>query len=206
MRRGWSMIETTAATAIVSILLVGSLQTVAQSLQFRLAQEEGLVADCLSEALFIELSGLSFIDPTEATSQLGREPSETSSTVRSGWDDVDDYHGLNETTILDRNGTTIPNTTGWKRGVNVEIINPTTLAVDTNIATPLRRIRILMTSPSGKSYRFEQFVGRDSLRPTATQIANNNWTSLEALWNSTSGNLPWAVPLRNAPIVTGTGK
>jgi hypothetical protein len=205
-RRGWSMIETTSATAIVSILLVGSLQTVAQSLQFRVTQEEGLIADCLAESLFIEISTLSFVDPTESTSQLGREPSETSSIDRSNWDDIDDYHLLAETTLRDRKGTAIPNTSGWKRDVTVYIADPSNLANNTNLALPLRRIEIALTSPTGKTFNYQQLIGRDSLRPSATQIANNNWTSIEALWNSSSGNLLWAVPLRNAPLVTGTGK
>jgi hypothetical protein len=205
-RRGWSMIETTSATAIVSILLVGSLQTVAQSLQFRVTQEEGLIADCLAESLFIEISTLSFVDPIENTTQLGRESSETSSTNRSNWDDIDDYHQLAETTLCYRDGTAIPNTTGWKRGVTVFISEPTSLADGSNLATPLRRIEIALTSPTGKTFNYQQLIGRESLRPSATQIGNNNWTSIEALWNSASGNLLWAVPLRNAPLVTGTGK
>lgn len=205
-RHGWSMIETTSAIIIVSILLVGSLQTVAQSLQFRITQEEGFIADCLAESLFIELSTLSFVDPIENTTQLGREPSEISFTTRSTWDDIDDYHLLSENTLCYRDGVTIPNTSGWRRSVTVFISNPTTLADDSNLSIPLRRIAIVLVSPSGKNFNYQQLIGRDSLRPSTTQIANNAWTSIEAQWNSSSGNLQWAVPLRNAPVVTGTGQ
>lgn len=200
------MIETTSAITIVSILLVGSLQTVATSLQSRRTLEDGLTADCLAESLFIEMSSLSFVDPNESTTQLGREASETNNTVRSGWDDIDDYHGLNETSVSYRDGTTIPSCAGWRRRVNVLIANPADLAANTtDLNLPLRRIVISVTSPSNKLTTYEQLIGRDSLRPTQSQIANN-WVSIDARWNSKSGVFPWSTPLRNSPVVLGTGQ
>ncbi|MEY4565879.1 MAG: hypothetical protein RLY14_849 [Planctomycetota bacterium] len=204
--RGWTMLETTSAIAIVSILLIGSFQTVATSLQFRVAQEDGLIADCLADSLFTELATLSFMDPSETTTQLGRETSEIGSSTRTNWDDIDDYHGLNETTVCYRDGSSVPNTTGWRRTVNISVNTPSTLTTTTTLTTPLRRIRIVVTSPTNKSYSYEHFLGQDSLRPSPSQISTNTWTSIEAIWNSTTGNLYWAVPLRNTPRVVGTGQ
>ena len=198
-RRAFSMIETTVSILLVSILLVGSLNTLAFTTATSTRDLDGLKAACYAEQLFAELSGMHFIDPSEPTTTLGREASETNAVVRTNWDDVDDYHGLNEATLKYRDGTTIPNTSGWIRAVSIESLVPSTLSTTTSIAEPLRRITVTLERSGRRTYTFQFLVSRDGFR-TPNDLAPTVQPCMETEWQIGTRYYTWGVPLRNLPL------
>lgn len=193
------MMETTVSITLVSVLLIGSLHTLAFSTQSTGRDLDGLRALGLAEQIFSEISTLNYIDPIETTTAFGREATETDAIVRVNWDDVDDYNGLKESTLRYRDGTSIPNTTGWIRQVIVTGIVPSTLATTTSIAAPLRRVSITLEKSGGRTYTFIYLVSRDGFR-TPRNLAPTIKPNYETQWQLGNRNYYWGVPLRNMPV------
>lgn len=191
--------ETVVSISLVSILLIGSLNTLAFSTNTTARDLDNLRAAGLAEQLFSEMTALNFIDPVEATMTFGREASETNSVVRSDWDDIDDYHGLYETTLRYRDGTGIPDTTGWARRVVVTAIVPSTLVTSTDISNPLRLITITLERNASRTYTFQYFVSRDGFR-TPQDLAPTIQPDYETEWQLGNRRFFWGVPLRNMPL------
>jgi type II secretory pathway pseudopilin PulG len=198
-KRAFSMMETVVSISLVSILLIGSLNTLAFSTNTTARDLDNLRAAGLAEQLFSEMTALNYIDPIEATTIFGREASETNNVVRSDWDDIDDYHGLNETTLRYRDGTAMPNTTGWVRRVAVTGVVPSTLAASTDVTRPLRRVTVTLERNSSQTYTFQYFVSRDGFR-TPQDLAPTIQPDYETEWQLGSRRFFWGVPLRNMPL------
>ena len=73
-----------------------------------------------------EILQQSYTEPV-STPAFGAESGEA---TRTAFDDVDDYNGLNETPLTNRDGSAIgvPGPATWRRTVSVVWVNPSTLA------------------------------------------------------------------------------
>ena len=200
-RSAFNMMETVVSITLVSLLLVGSLNTLAFSTITTARDLDGLRALGLAEQLFSEISALNYVDPVETTTTFGREPTETSTTVRTDWDDVDDYNGLKESTLRYRDGTVIPSLAGWVRQVTVTGVVPLTLASSTDITGPLRQVTIILEKSGGRTYTYLFFVSRDGFR-TPQSLASTIQPNYETQWQLGNRNYYWGVPLRNMPEPT----
>lgn len=192
------MMETTVSISLVSILLVGSLQTLTFTTQHSNRDLENLRALGLAEQLLAEIVPLNYIDPVESTTALGREASETSTTIRSAWDDIDDYNGFKESTLRYRDGTAIPNATGWVRSVTVTSLVPSTLATTTSLNSTLRLVTISLERTGGRSYTYQYLVSRDGFR-TPQSLASTTQPAFKTQWQIGNRNYYWGIPLRNMP-------
>lgn len=197
-RLAFSMMETVVSITLVSLLIVGSLNSLAFSTTTTARDLDGLRALGLAEQLFSEISALNYIDPVEPTTALGREPTESSTTDRSNWDDVDDYNGLKESTLRYRDGSAIPDLSGWARQVTVTGIVPSTLATSTDLNGPLRQVSIVLEKSGGRTYTYRFFVSRDGFR-TPQNLAPTIQPNYETQWQVGNRNFYWGVPLRNMP-------
>ncbi len=75
-----------------------------------------------AEAMMTEILQQSYQEPG-ATYVFGREAGE-SETIRTAYDDVDDYHGWTESPLAAQDGTALPNSANWSRTVTVEWVDP----------------------------------------------------------------------------------
>jgi len=196
---GFTMIETTVSIALVSILLIGSLNTFAYTTNTINRELDGLRALGLAEDLFSEISTLHYVDPVEATSRLGMDSSETSSTHRTSLDDIDDYNGFSESILRYRDGTIIPNLSGWTRQVTITGIDATTLSTTSVVSAPLRRVTITMQKSQGRTYEYHFFVSRDGFR-TQRELASSVRPVFQTQWQLGNRNYYFGVPLRNMPL------
>ncbi len=151
-RSGFSLIETTVATVLVSISLVASLNTMAFVLTTTSRDAESQRSNQIAQFLLAEITSRPFADPVNATGSLGLEAGETS--LRSAWDDCDDYHGWNTSTINDLNGSPVANANGWSCSVSVNYCSPNNPNVGSGSATTLKRINLSLVSPSSRSFTF----------------------------------------------------
>jgi prepilin-type N-terminal cleavage/methylation domain-containing protein len=181
-RRGITLIESVISLAIVGVVLVAALQTVAASARFRAQRGERELGMAMAEDLMGEILSVSFEEP-DGTPVFGREAGEAD-TDRVSWDDVDDYDGWSASPPVRRDGTPVPGATEWTRSVSVVYVD----VVDPNarVAGPtrLKRITVKVAAPRGQILVLTALRERDGLGEYRPAIADKFIThvgvSLEA--------------------------
>jgi prepilin-type N-terminal cleavage/methylation domain-containing protein len=154
-RRGMTLAEVVISTLLVSVLMLaalGSVGTAAISYRTSAAQADG--ADVAGE-LLAEILAMSYADPQSPTNAIGLDSGESTSGNRVTLDDIDDYHGFSESTLRTRAAASIPNYSGWSRSVVVERVSATDPSTTLSGGAPdsgLKRIRVIATGPSGRSF------------------------------------------------------
>ena len=147
-RRGLSLVEVMLAVIIMATMLVAAFSAVGASAKSRIAQQESSFGLSLARQLLAEIMQTRYqdlINPVWGT--------ETGETSRSQYDDVDDYDGYKELSGLTyADGTSITGTTGWKRKVFVDWVSITDPTSKVNTESGLKRIKVQVSSPSGKSW------------------------------------------------------
>jgi prepilin-type N-terminal cleavage/methylation domain-containing protein len=150
--RGFTLVEAAISIVLVSVLLVAALNTMGAA---RLGQRNTLArgrAHLLAEDLMAEIMRQSYADPESVGFVDLTDPSLIPSglTIDSGesggsridFDDVDDYHGWTATPPEQKDGTTIPNLTGWTRSVSIERLDPATRLLAPASELGLKRITV----------------------------------------------------------------
>ena len=122
--RGFTIAEALVATVIVGLMAVTALSTVAASIHYQGRAADRAVGGLFAQALMAEVLTQAYQDPNLPTTALGPEAGE-GTTSRVNWNDVDDYNGWTESPLQNKDGSIIPNTTGWKRSVVVAWVNVT---------------------------------------------------------------------------------
>ncbi len=123
LRRAFGMAETALSVVIVGVMLVAALKAVGVSRSGQINISDRARGELLARALMEEIMRQAYREPTD-TPLFGLEGAEIGSINRLLFDDVDDYDGLTNSTPQYRDGTTIPNATGWTRSVTVVYVNP----------------------------------------------------------------------------------
>lgn len=138
--RAFTIAEATISTVIVAVLLAAALTTVGASQTTQRKAALVVRGQLLAEALMAEILWQSYAEPDGAIS-LGVDTGEAA-TVRSNYDDVDDYQGWSDSPPTAKDGTTLTNTAGWKRTVTVEWINATNPSQTSTTETGAKRITV----------------------------------------------------------------
>ena len=120
-RAAFSLTEVVVSSAIVSVLLVAALQTVAAAGQNRAVMQRRLVARQLTQGLMAEILTKPFADP-EGGFGIGPDLGEIAS-LRSTFDDLDDYHGWSAAPPESADGTALGDYAGWGRSVQVRYVD-----------------------------------------------------------------------------------
>ncbi len=181
--RGFSLLETTLATVVVSVLLVSSVSSLSTALVVLHTGHEGTTADKIAAELIAEISSCAYQDPENAADSLG--PEET--TGRDSWDDCDDYHGWGTGELTHRGGDPWGAANGWWAKVSVQYVNPVD-GTPSN-ASECKEIVVLLTSPRVKRYSYTSYRAESGLEPDAALAADlrTNRATIEARGNN--GNL-----------------
>jgi hypothetical protein len=124
MRRrqsGTTLVEISAATLIVGLLMLIALQAAGQSIRMQRLTADRKQGRLLAEGLLSEIAGKMYSDATPPPAALGPDSGETE---RALFDDVDDYAGFVDSPLKDRTGAAYSGRAGWQRRVAVEWVNP----------------------------------------------------------------------------------
>jgi Tfp pilus assembly protein PilV len=140
-RSGFSLIEVAASSILVGSILVAALSTTGAVLRFRSSTSDGARSTLLATDLLAEILQQAYSDPNQ-TPVMGREPGET---MRSQFDDVDDYTGLTESPPKSRAGTDLTGFTGWSRSVTVVRAQRTSPMQTSGSDEGLKRITITVS-------------------------------------------------------------
>ena len=143
-RRAFTIVEAVVATAIVAGMCVTALTTVAFSVHYQGKAADRAVGGFLAQAMIDEIVSQAYQDPNYPNDPLGPDPGESTS-VRAAWNDVDDYNGWSESPLQNKDGSIIPNTTGWQRSVVVAWVQTSNPAATSATETGCKRITVTVT-------------------------------------------------------------
>jgi len=117
-RGGFSLVETAIATVLVGGLFVVAMNMVGASriTQSRYADREQALL--VAEDLLNEILAMPYEEPGGGAA-FGIEVGE-SLNLRTSFDDTDDYHGINESPPIDRDGNAVPGAERFVREVAVQ--------------------------------------------------------------------------------------
>lgn len=140
VRRAFTMVEAVFSVVLVGGLVVVSLDTLGAS---KLAQKnvgDRALGQLLASSLMSEILDQSYQDPND-TPINGLELTENL-LLRTTFDDVDDYLNWTASPPTNRDGTTIPNLTGWQQSVKIEVVDPANLSTRRSTDTGVKRVTV----------------------------------------------------------------
>lgn len=146
-----SLVEVVFASAIVGGMVVASLDAAGMVFRARRLNASSTTGPALAQELLEECLSMPYEDPQSPGGAIGLESGESSST-RTTFDDVDDYHNWNSANAVTKTGAAIVGFTGWRCQVNVvraQLANP---AQTSGSDVGLKRVTVTVTSPTGSLY------------------------------------------------------
>jgi type II secretory pathway pseudopilin PulG len=108
-------VEAVVSMAIVATMFAAAMAAVGAAARDRRTQAEIRQGRLLAGMLMAEITAQRYTDG----GAFGRAPG-ASTTDRSNWKDVDDYHGLDESPPKDRSGIAVPGCAGWRWRASVQ--------------------------------------------------------------------------------------
>jgi hypothetical protein len=127
---------------IVGLMMVAALDSLGAATRSAESIGNRAVALALADALMAEIVQLPYEDPTQ-TVVFGREAGEAAS-PRSGFDDVDDYGGWDQSPPQFRDGTVIPDRTLWRERVQVRRVSPSDPSQGSSTDQGTKLIRVII--------------------------------------------------------------
>lgn len=150
-RSGITLVEVTVSTLLVGMLVVASLQSVANIGRTWTTTNQLVDGQALAQELIREILAQNYTDPTDPNATTwGKEGTEA---TRAAFNDIDDYFGWSESPVKNAAGTALTGYTGWTRSVLVQKIETSQYAATSTNAvdTGLRAVTVTVTSPTGKT-------------------------------------------------------
>ncbi len=115
------------STLLVGVVLVGAMNLLGAVVRGRTKAADLARGQQLAQQLMTEILNTAY---AEDGSEIGADEILDAQSVvigqeaRSEYDDVDDFHGWDETPLFTRSGSLVPNTSGWRRRVAVAWVDP----------------------------------------------------------------------------------
>lgn len=174
---GFSSLETVISTVLVSITLVASMNSLAFVIKTIAKDSEAERASHIAHAWLSQIASLPFRDPVDSTEALGLEAGE-SPLARAEWDDCDDYDAWSVTQLPALPGTESA-VIGWGAQVQVNYCDLDEPESITSSATPLKRIMLRLTAPSGREFIFFSLRGEAGVLQVRTSAPQDLLTHVE---------------------------
>lgn len=203
-RSGFSMIETTMAAMLTSLLLVVSLNSAASVSVALNGRGAALQAAQSASVLLTEISEKCFQDPDSSTTVLGIDANETPG-GRAQWDDVDDFNGLSLNPLVDRNGAALPNSSGWRGTITVSyavVGQPQTASPS---ATTLKRIQIDLVDPTGRVHSFPSLRSASGAALAPAAQGSTIQASADVSFSMSGRKWTGGARINNQQVVNGSG-
>jgi Tfp pilus assembly protein PilV len=137
---GFTLVEAMISMVVVAVLLVAAMRATGASALAQYKTAERVTARALASGLVNEIIVLRYEEPN-GTPSFGRESGESGGN-KQGWDDVDDFDGWSESPPQYRDGTNMPNCSGWQRTVSVVRVNPMDVTQLSGSETGAKRITV----------------------------------------------------------------
>ena len=132
---GYTLVEVAVSTMLVSVLLVGAMNTAGYATRGQLDNKQRAQAKLIANAMLAEILELPYQEPT-TNPTFGPEAGE----VRATYDDVDDYKQFSDTPPVDKQGNALAGGAGLTRSVVVVYAEPENLTATSNTDKGIKRI------------------------------------------------------------------
>lgn len=142
-RPALSMVEVAFATVLVGVVLVVAMDMVGASGTSVRSTADRTTGARLADQLMSEILMQSYEEPDD-TPAFGRESTESGGD-RANYDDVDDYHDWTASPPENKDGSLIPDRTGWRRSVTVQLADPSDLAQASVSDVGLKKITVTVS-------------------------------------------------------------
>lgn len=127
--RALSLVETVMSVVIVGGMLAAALNAAGAARVGAHKSGDRAKGALLAQDLMSEILIQPFHDPDQESANLGRDATEPMTGNRALFDDVDDYNTWDASPPQKKDGTVMPDLTGWRRRVTVNYGNPSDLKV-----------------------------------------------------------------------------
>jgi MSHA pilin protein MshD len=138
--RAFTMVEVAMSTIVVGVMLGAAIETVGASRTGQVWNSDRLRALALAQALMGEITDSYYQDPSALPTAFGPDVGENQA-VRTTLNDVDDFNGITGAPT-NRDGTAIPNLSGWTRTVAVAWVTYGNLAQTSVTPTVAKRVTV----------------------------------------------------------------
>jgi MSHA pilin protein MshD len=143
-RTGSTLVEVLVSSLIVGLLLVPTLRLLGSVAGNYARSAERDRANQLAESLLAEIITKDFADENGAIRTFGLEAGE-SNFGRLDYDDVDDYHGLDEQPPRNRSGDLIPGSAAFRRKTIVQYVQLNDPAQVSSTPTGLLHVQVIVS-------------------------------------------------------------
>lgn len=137
---GFTLIEAVMSVLIVGLMMVAALNTVGASKVAQAKNSEQVIGAMLAQDLMAEILNQAYQEPDDTVS-FGRESGEYGSS-RTGYDDVDDYHGWSMTPPETKDNSVLSEYGGWTREVSVNWTSSITPELRSISETGVKRVTV----------------------------------------------------------------
>ena len=172
-RPALTLAEVAVSTAIVGVIIVASLESVGMVLRTRRLNASPLSGPGLAQELLDEILAMPYEDPQNPGGAIGVDSGESTSN-RSHFDDIDDYHLWSSNDAKARSGATLSGYAGWECEVEVVRAPLADPAASSSSDTGLKRISVTVTSPEGVTTTMTALRARHGAmeqKPAANTVA-----------------------------------
>jgi prepilin-type N-terminal cleavage/methylation domain-containing protein len=153
---GLTLIEVVASTMIVGMLAVAALNGLGAATRSADSIGNRAIAATLADELMSEIVQQPYSDPN-GSAVFGREAGESAS-PRSAFDDVDDYDTWTASPPQYRDGSVIPNRTGWRQTVAITRVTPANPTTTSGTDQGAKRVRVTI------QYNNQTLIDQTSIR------------------------------------------
>jgi len=136
------MIEATLSVLIVGIMFLSSLNMTGAAKLTGLRRAQYDQAHALAHGLITEILTMPYEDGDLVTVAIGLETGEGSVTVRSNFNDVDDFHNWSASPPQHADGNEMAALAGWTRSIVIEWVDPLDLTLPVVTETGIKRITV----------------------------------------------------------------
>jgi type II secretory pathway pseudopilin PulG len=163
-RSGLGLIEVVMSTLLVGVVLVGAMNLLGAVVRGRTKAADAARAQQFAQQLMNDILNTAYgeggsLGPDNVLILLVPE-------TRNQFDDVDDFNLWWESPLLTRSGGIIPNTSGWRRSVEVAWVNPSNPGVVVGSNQGLKRITVTVQR-SGETVAELSCLRTDKYPPVA---------------------------------------
>eukprot|EP00913_Durusdinium_trenchii_P019518 g18348.t1 len=176
-KSGWRPVV--ISSLLVGMVLVASMAATGGVFQMWRASDDQQAARALARQMMSEILQQRYEEPNGVPS-FGRESGEAAS-FRTNWDDVDDYHGLNNAGPQDTAGWWLAGYENWRRTVSVAYADLADPTQNSGADTGLKRITVVVTNPAGEQTTLVAYRSRWGAveQPPAADTMVQTWLGSE---------------------------
>ena len=200
--RGFSLVEVGLSTIIIGGLLVAALTAAGTISVSRRRSEVADRAASLATALLDEALTLPYTSSATGLLGLGPSAAETAAGNRSLYNAVGDYSGLSESTLRNRDGSAVANSTGWRRTVTLTFVESAAPNTESLVDTRCVRVKVTVFGPGATVTPLATAIG---LRSLGWDVANRRTPADQlALSGTVTSSSPTGSPISGSSTRTGT--